>query len=291
MMRTDRTDSRPVSLGDCDMLELRLGRLLELHERLTIDKGLFEHAHHQLTTAGTGHIRFENEEFLRLRNTVAELEQIADSMSLTATRVAANRTRRALEAIEPPRPGLALVMQQDSCGAFFRHLLEIVSRIRDDCSGRVYFQIAPENAKLLEMEADHFGTEVRQAFGDTVEDISEGASCLALQRPTACVFHLMRALEVAAAVVADKIGAAVTDEHGRGLSWGVIAANMKAKIDKMPRGSDKQTNWYRAQSLLEVVNRAWRTPTAHPKKTYTPEEARRVFEATKAFMQELAPLA
>jgi hypothetical protein len=108
-------------------------------------------------------------------------------------------------------------------------------------------------------------------------------------RPPA--YFISCGLEVAATVVADKIGAAVTDEHGRGLAWGVIAANMKAKIDKMPRGSDEQTRWYRAQSLLETVNRAWRTPTAHPKKTYTPAEARRVFEATRAFMQELAPLA
>jgi hypothetical protein len=91
-------------------------------------------------------------------------------------------------------------------------------------------------------------------------------------------------------VVADKIGAAVTDVHGRGLAWGVIAANMKARIDQMPRGSDEQAKWYRTQALLEVVNRAWGVPTAHPKKTYIPEEARRVFEATKAFMQELATL-
>jgi hypothetical protein len=76
-------------------------------------------------------------------------------------------------------------MQQDNCGTLFRHLLEIVSRLRDDCSGRIYFQIAPENARLLEMDADHFGPEVRKAFGDAVEDIAEAASCLALERPTA----------------------------------------------------------------------------------------------------------
>jgi hypothetical protein len=272
------------------MQELNIGRLLELHERLTIDKGLFERAHHELTAAGTGHIRFEDDEFLRLRNAVAEIAEIADSMNLIVTRVAAHRTRRAMDAIGH-RPGLAVIMQRDHCGTLFRHLLEIISRMRDDCGGRIYFQIASENAKLLAMDADHFGPEVRKAFGDTVEDIAEAASCLALERPTACVFHLMRALEVAATVIADKIGAAVTDEHGRGLAWGVIAANMKARIDQMPRGSNEQVKWYRTQALLEVVNRAWRVPTAHPKKTYTLEEAKRVFEATKAFMEELAPLA
>jgi hypothetical protein len=210
------------------MLKVKVGRLLQLHERLNIDKGLFERAHHELTAVGIGDFRFEHDEFLRLRDAVAELEEIADSMNLTTTQVAANRTRQAMDAIGHGS-GLALVMRQDNCGTLFRHLLEIVSRLRDDCSDRIYFQIAPEDARLLEMDADHFGPEVRNAFGDAVEDIAEAANCLALERPTACVFHLMRALEAAATVVADKIGAAVIDEHGRGLAWGVIAANMKAK--------------------------------------------------------------
>ena len=84
------------------MLEVKVGRLLELHERLTIDKGLFERAHHELTAAGGGHLRFEHDEFLRLRNSVAELEETADSMNLTTTQVAANRTRLAMDAIGAP---------------------------------------------------------------------------------------------------------------------------------------------------------------------------------------------
>ncbi len=101
----------------------------------------------------------------------------------------------------------------------------------------------------------------------------------------------MRALEAAAAVVADKLGATIADKYGRTLAWGIIASNMKLEIDKMQKGSDEQIRWYRAQSFLEVVGRAWRNPSAHPKRTYTIEEAKNVFAATKAFMQELAPLA
>ena len=272
------------------MLELRIGRLLELHERLTVDKGLFERAHQQLPVVGKQRFRFENHEFSRLRDAIAEIEEIADSMNLAATKVATSRTKQVMDAVRI-LPGHDLFMRRDNCATLFHHLLEIISRVRDDCTGRIYYQIAPENAKLLQMDADHFGPEVRRAFADTAEDIAEAASCLALERPTACVFHLMRALEAAAAVVAGKIGATVTDGHGKGLPWGVIADNMKTKIDKMPKGSDGQIKWYRVQSFLETVNRAWRSPTAHPKKTYTIQEARNVFEASKAFMQELAPLA
>jgi hypothetical protein len=176
-------------------------------------------------------------------------------------------------------------------GNLFRHLSDIVSRTRDDCAGSIYFQIESENAPLLEIQRPHFGLTVERAFPLAIEDISEAAACFALERFTACVFHLMRALEVAARVVADKLGATVLDEHGRGLPWGVIASNMKPIIDKMPKGSDNQVQWYRIQAHLEVVNRAWRVPTVHPKQTYTPEEARRVFEATRAFMQDLAAFA
>jgi hypothetical protein len=102
---------------------------------------------------------------------------------------------------------------------------------------------------------------------------------------------LMRALESAAQVVANKLGATIHDANGKGLPWGVIAENMKPKIDAMTKGSDEQIKWYRVQNDLVVINRAWRVPTSHPKETYTLEQAEEIFEATKAFMRELAPLA
>jgi len=137
-----------------------------------------------------------------------------------------------------------------------------------------------------------FGPNVHAAFPSARDDIAEAGRCLALDRGTACVFHLMRALESACQVVASKIGATITDGGGKTLPWGVIADNMKTKIDAMaPKGGPDQTKWYRVQSFLVVVNRAWRVPTNHPKEHYTTAEARMVFDAAKAFMQELAPLA
>ena len=83
----------------------------------------------------------------------------------------------------------------------------------------------------------------------------------------------------------------MTDSSGKGLPWGVIAANMKDKIDRMTPGSDEQIRWYRLQHELVVVNRAFRVPTNHPKETYTAEQAYEIFNATKAFMKELADVA
>jgi hypothetical protein len=164
------------------------------------------------------------------------------------------------------------------------------SRVPDDLVGQVLLAIDPAKVHLYNQSAI-FGDEVFNAFGLANEDISEAGTCLALERGTASVFHLMRALEVAVQVIANKLGATIHDGNGKGLPWGVIAENMKPLIDRMPQGSHEQIKWYRVQTHLVAVNRAWRVPTAHPKQTYTPEEAQAVFDATKSFMQELASLA
>jgi len=155
---------------------------------------------------------------------------------------------------------------------------------------KVAFTVSSRHAELLNSNSPLYGQEVFNKFGTAREDIEEAGKCLALDRATAAVFHLMRALESAAQAIANSIGATVTDAHGRGLPWGVIADNMKPKIDAMMRGSSEQVKWYRVQQDLVTVNRAWRVPTNHPKETYTTQQAQEVFDATGAFMRELAPL-
>ena len=94
-------------------------------------------------------------------------------------------------------------------------------------------------------------------------------------------------MEIAVRVVGEKLAATVSNEHGETLPWGIIVANVKPKIDAMPRGP-KQDEWYKVHALLHSVNRSFRTKTAHPAHKYDAEEAENVFNATKAFMQELA---
>jgi len=40
-----------------------------------------------------------------------------------------------------------------------------------------------------------FGKEIATKFPDLLEDISESGNCYALDRYTACIFHLMRVVE------------------------------------------------------------------------------------------------
>jgi hypothetical protein len=167
---------------------------------------------------------------------------------------------------------------------------EISTVIGRELKSRLVLILSQKEASLIQPDHPLFGKEVFDKFEATREDIEEAGKCLAFGRSTATVFHLMRALEGAAQIIAKKLGATIVDSNGKGLPWGVIAENMKPKIDSMTKGSDEQIKWYRVQNDLVVVNRAWRVPTNHPKETYTVEQASEIFEATKAFMKELAPL-
>lgn len=129
-----------------------------------------------------------------------------------------------------------------------------------------------------------FGFEVWDTFPTSDRDIEESGKCLALNRNTACVFHLMRAMEAALRALADKISATVQDSNGQFLAWGVIVANIKDKLPNLSR------EWTEAHNLLWGVGKAWRNTTMHPAETYTDEEAETLFNAVRGFMRHLAPL-
>jgi hypothetical protein len=63
--------------------------------------------------------------------------------------------------------------------------------------GRVYFKFVPSNKAILYSAPFPFGPKVANNFSSANYDIEEASKCLALDRYTACIMHLMRALEVA----------------------------------------------------------------------------------------------
>ena len=241
-------------------------------------------------------LKLTRDDFLAFKSQAMLIHKTCTELGLPISGSSAKRLTQVLDRVVVPpagNPGTTVIVSIQVPEHMLIHgfAAEISNRLRDELEGRLLLVISPQHAPLFEQPNPLFGAEVEAAFPEASEDISEAGKCLALGRGTAAVFHLGRAMETAARIVAAKLEATVTDEHGRGLGWGVIAENMKPKIDALPRGSDEQIKWYRVQAYLQVVNRAWRVPTAHPKHTYTPEEAKAVFDAAKSFMRELAPFA
>lgn len=160
-----------------------------------------------------------------------------------------------------------------------------------ELSGRYFYELDQKYEEYYQAN-DLFGPDVSTKFPAANEDIYEAGNCLAFEEGTACVFHLMRALELGLAAFATKLGATITDD----MDWGKILAALDEEIKKLPNKTSAEQAWRNelseVRSNLWHVKQAWRHPMAHAvkKQTYTPEQARQVFEAVKAFMSHLASI-
>jgi hypothetical protein len=151
---------------------------------------------------------------------------------------------------------------------------------------RLVLVMGTKHAHYLNNEDPPFGHRVEDVFPTSSEEISEAAKCLALQRPTAVVFHLMRAMELAVQRMAQLLGR----DNPESKVWGFILSDIDAEIQKMPKGADRDA-WSACHTHLYHVKQAWRNDTMHPKTTYTEAQAEVVFDAVKSFMTHLADLA
>jgi hypothetical protein len=271
-----------------DMIEIEIGKLVNSLERITVERNNFERFQRELTKANDAKTTIKLRIFRNLKADVSEIERITSIAGMTSTQQAADRTKVFLSQHDHiDDPATIVEMGPDQCGNVFRHLSDIVSRARDDCISRKYYQIDPQHAVFLDDNKPPFGLDVEAAFPTAISDISEAAKCYALNRTTATVYHLMRAAETAVKAAALKLVATVIDKNGNGLSWGPMAQNIKGKIDVLPAGPNKE-EWYRLHAEMESMNRGWRTPSMHPKTTYSDDEAKVAFDATKAFMRHLS---
>jgi hypothetical protein len=130
-------------------------------------------------------------------------------------------------------------------------------------------------------------------FPKLTEDIDEAGKCLFFGRYTAVVFHLMRVMEVGVRRLARLLRTNVNLDQ----AWGIILQPIDTAIVALPGGvaaTDKEkkrkAKFSEVAVFLRHVKDAWRNDTMHPKRTYTEEEANRVFEIVKAFVQSLVKL-
>ena len=98
------------------------------------------------------------------------------------------------------------------------HLVDLLARIIDDLQSRLFIAIPEGMMNFYEQKELLFGKRVEEKFSNMSEDISEAGKCIALWRPTAAVFHLMRIMEIAVQEFGDKLGVKLVQER----NWQVI---------------------------------------------------------------------
>jgi hypothetical protein len=158
-----------------------------------------------------------------------------------------------------------------------------------ELAGLVYLEI-PANQVHFWNAVNPFGDAVIAMFPETRDDIEEASKCLALDRGTACVFHLMCAIDLGLQRFAKKLKA----NYDPKWDWNKILEEIKAKIDLMKSKRKTQLQvkekYLGAYTHLHGIRAAWRNPTMHSRRQYKPDEALEVFNASKAFMRQLSEI-
>jgi hypothetical protein len=135
-----------------------------------------------------------------------------------------------------------------------------------------------------------FGDEVEQAFPSANYDIAESGKCIALNRSTAAVCHLMRVLEWGLRAMATKLKVKFENKP-----WNYVIEVADKRLKHIRQSKRKPKNWKQDEKFysealahFRFLKDAWRNYSMHVYERYSEEQAESIFNHTKAFMRHLA---
>jgi hypothetical protein len=131
-----------------------------------------------------------------------------------------------------------------------------------------------------------FGDEVFNKFPSANNDIFEAGTCLALERGTATVMHLMRVVEVGLKALASTVGVGPQSDWGGYIR--AIDDALTAKIKAAGKRTPDEQFYAEARVTIDGVKIAWRNPTMHVENNYSPERAEEILIAVRGLMRHLA---
>jgi hypothetical protein len=172
-------------------------------------------------------------------------------------------------------------------------LAEDIRKIRQDfhtvLETRFFYYVRPD-LKEIWGSPELFGPFVAKKFRGAANDIEHAGNCLALGEATACVLHLVRAMEAAVRELGKRLKVTINPKD----TWGMILNSMDQGIKTLPEKNEKQKRkkalWSECRVNLYHVKLAWRDDSMHGKVTYDERQAHDIFERVKHFMQQLATL-
>ena len=174
-----------------------------------------------------------------------------------------------------------------------RRTTDIARTLRREFSSMKTFFIEPSKEPYFGIDLDTFGPKFQTGFPSAVFEIDEAGKCHALGRSTACVFHLMRSMEIAIKAIARSLGIPdpVKDAEK---NWGKILGGIKDEIKRRDSASPPQwesgdKHFFTDMHLaLDTVRISWRNTTMHVENKYTEDESEHILVAVRSFMKKLS---
>jgi hypothetical protein len=162
---------------------------------------------------------------------------------------------------------------------------DLSHRIEDQLKRRVFYQLKPAVANLFTVERP-FGDAVWNSFPSARYDLQEACKCLACERYTATVFHLMRPMESALRCLATKLHVHYYPGWSIYLKRIDIVLKSGAKRSRLRKARVKFLS--ESSVRLWAIKDAWRDDTMHLESQYGPDQAKAIFDAAKGCMEHFA---
>jgi len=173
--------------------------------------------------------------------------------------------------------------------------MELYNRILNETNKHTFTYIPQDRVRYYEPDA-LFGWEVENNFPSASVEIAEASRCYALGMNTACVFHLMRCVEIGARSLVYGLKAQVHLSRPVQLcDWGDLVGAIQEGLKLSRVGSrttiaKKERYEFYNQASAQFLNfkDAWRNNVAHTRTVYDEYAARNILENTRQFMEHLA---
>lgn len=172
-------------------------------------------------------------------------------------------------------------------------LRELVNNFHSDLAEHYFLMIPKEQRHLYDNPPNEpFGNAVALAFPSAGDDILAAGRCLALDEPTACVFHSMRVLEHGLRAMAVKLG--IPPATTALENWKNVIDQMEKAIKdqealpKSPAKSEMLKNLSGCAVQFRYFKDAWRNHVSHSHESYGPEQASSIYSHVRSFVVALA---
>jgi len=169
---------------------------------------------------------------------------------------------------------------------------ELAKRIQAEMVAHIFLYVNREQARFYKNPLDGWETVVA-AFPQTAFDIEEASKCVAVQRNTAAVFHLMHVHGAGITALGKSLNEPTLDAS-HNLTWDNVLSRCVKELGekfsgKSPEWQTDKQFFASATANLLAVKDAWRNPNAHEVgNKYTDEETLDIYNASKTFMRQLA---
>jgi hypothetical protein len=173
---------------------------------------------------------------------------------------------------------------------FAKEMTILEDRFNDELRSRFFLTI---NVNRIECyrKPELFGELVSEKFPGSTIDIEEAGNCFALDRWTACVFHLMRALEKPLFAMAAALKITRPTEN-----WGRIIEAIESAVHALEQIPNKDyptkvqdIQFYsEASKEFRYFKNAWRNHVMHGNLVFSEEDAERVMDHVRDFMKQIS---